>query len=148
MNQGERTHAELIMLYARAGQDILKFEDRQPQIASRAVLVYAALIGYARLVPAHHWLTVFVLSAAATFTAVASWLWLKRLQGAIYNARTIAARIREQFSEEFRQASGIVESQDSASVEDGDTIRLLGGFLAIGLGLTWIALWALLAPRT
>jgi len=59
-----------------------------------------------------------------------------------------AARVRKEFSEEFRQAFEIAEPQVSAAVEDGDAIKLLGGFLAIGLGLTWIALWAPLAPRT
>jgi hypothetical protein len=52
MDKSEREHAELMLLYEQASQDLRAFQDRQTLVTNLTVLVYAALIAIAPNVPA------------------------------------------------------------------------------------------------
>lgn len=134
----DHTHAELVMLYEQATQDIRTFQERQTSVTYLTAVIYAGLIAYANEFPSESFglAMLVVLIAVAIAAAFAAWHWLTALQDAMHRARGKVQRVKEGFTDEFKKASG---EGAFARVEASDTIYLMRGVLLVGLILSLLA---------
>jgi hypothetical protein len=84
MEQAEREHAELLILYQEATQDIRTFQERQTSVTNLTLLAYAGLIALSGNTTIRAQVPLMAVSAVAAFAALA---WLVLLQKSIQFAR-------------------------------------------------------------
>ena len=116
MGQDEREHAELMMLYQQATQDIRAIQDRQTLITNLSVAALAALIAIApnKALDSGGSLTLFAraptvraqLPLLAFTLALGSVAWIVVLQVEMWRARQRIDRTSAHFSAAFKKASG------------------------------------------
>jgi hypothetical protein len=127
-------HAELMLLFEQATEDIRTFQERQTSVTNLTILVYAGLIGFASIVASHSGSILWLLRISATVTAFFSIWWLVNLQSAMNRARGKVRRAMSMFGKEFHNAHG--PDLRARRVERMDTIPFLIGVVITGLLLS------------
>lgn len=137
----ELEHAELLMLYEQAVQDIRTLQDRQTSIANLTVLVYGALFAIAGYAPRSSTLPSVPsirdqLPVVAVTAMLASVAWLVLLQAAIRRARGTIDRTRKHFSDAFKAAATGKSLATEPLFRSSDTLPVLIGVVVVGCLIT------------
>jgi uncharacterized membrane protein len=126
-------HEELRLLYQTAVGEIAFFKQQQWSVTNYALLIFAGLVGVAWHfdTPLACWESrLAFLFAVITF--MAAWLVLAKLQRSIEIRRSRLQRVRERFTQAFRDAIGEKSEENEATVYRLLRLVLVLGVIAVG----------------
>jgi hypothetical protein len=105
-------HDQLKLLYQSSVADLAYFKQQQWSLANYALLLFAGLVGAAKLLPVIRTSEPLAFGALVVLTAVACSVVLWKHEAAIEIRRARLAIVRNVFSEEFNRAWGVQGKRD------------------------------------
>ena len=135
--------SEFLTLYQVSAQEIAFFKEQQWKITNYGLLLYAAVIGIARLFPDFPYALELGLLWALSFLVLIIGIFLVcKLDTALSEARERVSRARRLLSDEFFEASVGVKKDDPSSAkaqESPSLAPLFYGIFIIGFLIsTWV----------